>query len=538
MHFTTEDGNLTERWRVWQESIELYLDLAMKSSGESEKCKAVLYIIGEEGRKIFNTWSIPDGEREKVQPLLTRFREYCTPRNNITLERYKFNTRVQKPDETVDQFVVDLRQMAKTCDYGVLEEDTDESELDENDGHNFHIGEVTKKNDGQSETEWKVELKTKDKNTFKAKVDTGAQVNVMSLKEACRIGGQLKKCKDRLTSYSGDQIPVEGQIEIICKRKRQEKRIKFVVTSQREAQTILGLQSSVDLKLIKKKMHEVKQNKSLDKLLSQYKDTFGELGKMETEYEMKVKDDIDPIVSTARKIPYAQREKVLKELNRMEKLGVIVKEDGPTEWVNPIIVVNKPNGRVGICMDPQRLNQALKREYYQIPTVEDIASKMPGASYYSKLDASSGFYQIPLSEESSKLCTFATPFGRWRFKRMPFGISSAPEVFQRTMDGFFGDLEGVVCYEDDICIFSSTTEEHMKRLESVLQRTRDCGLKFNEKKCEFLKEEISYLGHIFTKNGTKVDPKKVSAVKNMPNPTNRKELQRFLGMVTYLSKYI
>ena len=95
----------------------------MKSSGESEKCKAVLYIIGEEGRKIFNTWSIPDGEREKVQPLLTRSREYCTPRNNITLERYKFNTRVQKPDETVDQFVVDLRQMAKTCDYGVLEED-------------------------------------------------------------------------------------------------------------------------------------------------------------------------------------------------------------------------------------------------------------------------------------------------------------------------------------------------------------------------------------------------------------------------------
>ena len=163
---------------------------------------------------------------------------------------------------------------------------------------------------------------------------------------------------------------------------------------------------------------------------------------------------------------------------------------------------------------------------------------MPGASYYSKLDVSSGFYQIPLSEESSKLCTFATPFGRWRFKGMPFGISSAPEVFQRTMDGFFGDLEGVVCYEDDICIFSSTTEEHMKRLESVLQRARDCGLRFSEKKCEFLKEEISYLGHIFTKNGTKVDPKKVSAMKNMPNPTNREELQRFLGMVTYLSKYI
>ena len=92
MTFSTEDGNLSERWRVWQESIELYLDLAMKSSGENEKCKAVLYIIGEEGRKIYNTWSIPVEDREKVQPLLKRFKEYCTPRNNITLERYKFNT--------------------------------------------------------------------------------------------------------------------------------------------------------------------------------------------------------------------------------------------------------------------------------------------------------------------------------------------------------------------------------------------------------------------------------------------------------------
>ncbi|GFO40351.1 transposon ty3-i Gag-Pol polyprotein [Plakobranchus ocellatus] len=121
---------------------------------------------------------------------------------------------------------------------------------------------------------------------------------------------------------------------------------------------------------------------------------------------------------------------------------------------------------------------------------------------------------------------------------MPFGISSAPEIFQRNMDSFFGDLEGVVCDEDDICIFSKTTEEHMVRLKSVLQRARECGLKFNAKKCEFLKEEISYLGHILTKDGIKVDPAKVSALKKMPNPTNKKELQRFLGMVTYSSKYI
>lgn len=123
MIFSTEDGNLSERWRVWQESIELYLDLAMKGSEENEKCKAVLYIIGEEGRKMHNTWSLPADERGKVNSLLKRFKEYCTPRNNITLERYKFNTRLQKSEETIDQFVVELRQLAKSCEFGDLEED-------------------------------------------------------------------------------------------------------------------------------------------------------------------------------------------------------------------------------------------------------------------------------------------------------------------------------------------------------------------------------------------------------------------------------
>ena len=102
MTFSTEDGNLSERWRVWQENIELYIDLAMKSHKEKEKYNAALYIIGEEGRKIHSTWTFPEAGRDKVKPLLKKFKEYCTPRNNTTLERYRFNSRIQKADETVD----------------------------------------------------------------------------------------------------------------------------------------------------------------------------------------------------------------------------------------------------------------------------------------------------------------------------------------------------------------------------------------------------------------------------------------------------
>ena len=124
------------------------------------------------------------------------------------------------------------------------------------------------------------------------------------------------------------------------------------------------------------------------------------------------------------------------------------------------------------------------------------------------------------------------------FLRMPFGISSAPEIFQKIMNEHFSNIDGVGCYEDDLCVWSETIEEHCTRLKTVFEKARKCGLKFNAKKCEFLKEQITYLGHILTKDGVSVDPSKVSAIKEMPSPTNKQGLQRFLGMVTYLTKFL
>ena len=121
---------------------------------------------------------------------------------------------------------------------------------------------------------------------------------------------------------------------------------------------------------------------------------------------------------------------------------------------------------------------------------------------------------------------------------MPFEIPSAPEVPQKSMDKFFGDLEGVACYADDLCVWSKSLEQHFERLEELFKHAGERGLKFNAGKCEFIKEEIDYLGHIFTKNGIKVDQRKISAIKNMPIPKSNQELMRFLGMVTYLMKFI
>ncbi|KAK3769215.1 hypothetical protein RRG08_005162 [Elysia crispata] len=158
--------------------------------------------------------------------------------------------------------------------------------------------------------------------------------------------------------------------------------------------------------------------------------------------------------------------------------------------------------------------------------------EMKGARFFTKLDTSSGFWQIPLDEPSSKLCTFATPFGRFRFQRLPFGIKSAPEVFQKIIHRHFGDQPGIVNYEDDICVWSSTLEEHKVRLRIVLQRAQECELKFNKAKCDFAKPTLQYLGHILSPDDLKVDGSKVSAITNMPSPQNKKDLMRFLGMVS------
>ena len=131
------------------------------------------------------------------------------------------------------------------------------------------------------------------------------------------------------------------------------------------------------------------------------------------------------------------------------------------------MIVHKPDGRIRVCLDPKDLNATIKRSHLQLPTAEDIVSKMSGAWYFSKLDASSGYWQTKLDEESSKLLCFNSPFGRYKLNRLPFGVSNANA-------------------QDDIIVWGDTKEVHDQRLHKVLSRIKDSGLKLNREKCQFL----------------------------------------------------
>ena len=186
----------------------------------------------------------------------------------------------------------------------------------------------------------------------------------------------------------------------------------------------------------------------------------------------------------------------------MENAGTIERVTKPTEGCAPMVPVLKKSGQIRICVDLKRLNQAVKREKFILPTLESVTSSLAGSCVFSLLDAASGFWQVPLAPESSELTTFITPMGRFCFKRLTFGISSAPEIFQRKMSALLQGLEGVSVFMDDILVHGTNMEEHDRRLNRVITTIDKAGLRLNKEKCLLRKRQLNFLGHIFDADGT------------------------------------
>ena len=302
---------------------------------------------------------------------------------------------------------------------------------------------------------------------------------------------------------------------------------------------VLGLQSSTELKLIKSLQTIESDNaQGPEKIMKDYEHLFKGIGTLPGQNEIKMDEHACPTIHPPRRIPHMLKDKVKDEQKRMERMGIITKVEQPTKWVNPIVVVKKPNGDVRICLDSVKLNKSIQREHYPLKTVEKVAASLGDAKIFTTLDVTSGFYQIKLAEKSTWLTTFNTPFGRYKFERLPFGIVSAPEVFQRTMAQMFEDIEGCEVFVDDLLVWGKSEQEHNERLKNVMERAAEIDLKFNKEKCKINQKEVKYVGHTFGSDGLKPSADRVQAILDMPLPQDRKSLQRFMGMVNYLNKFI
>jgi len=218
----------------------------------------------------------------------------------------------------------------------------------------------------------------------------------------------------------------------------------------------------------------------------------------------------------------------------MEANGIISRVTEPTSWCAGMVVVPKKDGSVRICVDLKPLNQNVLRGIHPIPKVDDT---LAGATLFSKIDANSGFWQIPLDEESRLLTTFITPYGRYFLTSCLFGVSCAPELFQQRMNKILEGLKGAVCQMDDVLVFGSKQAEHDQRLIATLERIKAAGVTLNRDKCKFSVSVVNFLGHAVNKEGIKADPEKTSAVVEMKPPQNISELRRFMGMANQLGKF-
>ena len=276
----------------------------------------------------------------------------------------------------------------------------------------------------------------------------------------------------------------------------------------------------------------------MEQLCEKYSEVFTDgLGHVKgIQATVHVADNAVPKFCKARPVPYALREAVDKHLVELEEQGVITPIEY-SDWASPIVCLPKKSGNVRICGDYKvGLNEWVQVDQYPLPKTQDLFATLAGGRRYTKLDLTQAYAQIEIEPESRKYLTINTQKGLYQMNRLPYGVSSAPAIFQRIMDQVLQGLPGTVCFLDDILISGRDTEEHMQNVEAVLQRLQERGFKVNREKCAFLQSSVTYLGHRIDEQGLHPVQEKTDAIANAPVPKNTTELRAYLALLTYYGR--
>ncbi|XP_058840852.1 uncharacterized protein K02A2.6-like [Topomyia yanbarensis] len=401
----------------------------------------------------------------------------------------------------------------------------DENETEELLVEELYIGAVND-DDENSDDVWFESVQINGKNV-RLKLDTGAACNVLPYSIFCMLGGRLMPSPTkRLVSYSNHKLEVKGEavLPVIVKGRPDTAVFKIV---DGDVAAILGRKTCVRLNLVAK-VEQLSMDKSL----------FSGLGCVNGfEYDIDLAENPTFQYNPPRRIPHSLRDQVKAELDGMEELGVIEKISEPTPVLNSMVIVRQ-KGKLRICIDPSQVNKNILRRVHPLSTIEEISSRICNSKWFTVLDLRKGFWQIPVTERTKKYLAFGTPWGRYTCKRLPFGLASAPEVFQKLMNTVLDGLQGVESSMDDILIHAATIDKLNEITKEVLRRLEAAGLKLNREKCVFAKPSLKFLGHIVSQEGLKADPDKLAAIERIKRPENKVQLQRVLGMITYLGKFI
>jgi hypothetical protein len=260
-------------------------------------------------------------------------------------------------------------------------------------------------------------------------------------------------------------------------------------------------------------------------------------------HTLNVEPGTEPKNTRPYRLPETQMSEVSKQVTKLLRDGII--EESISPWNSPILVIPKKLDASGqpkfrLVVDYRKLNEKTIGNAYTLPDITEILDQLGQAKYFSCLDLAMGYHQIDMDPRDIDKTAFSTKEGHWAYNRMPFGLKTAPATFQKMMNNVLSDLTGTRCFVflDDIVIYANSLVDHDRKLRDVFKRLRKYNLKLQPDKCEFLRKEVTFLGHKISERGVEPDTCKVDAVKNFPTPKTVKELKRFLGLIGYYRKFI
>ena len=385
---------------------------------------------------------------------------------------------------------------------------------------------------------------------LRLKVDSGAEGNTIPIRVIKTMYPKtwrniLQPTNSKLTAYNGTTIQCAGSLDIVCHYSDQEWSTHKFYAVETPGAGVLGWPSINSLRVLS--INGMKSNdthrppmtiRSVEDLKREYPDRFDAIGSFKGKARIHLKPDAKPYIDAPRKCSVHIKPKLAAELRKMEEQGIIRKIKKHTDWCSSMTTTVKKDGSLRMCLDPKRLNDAVKRCPHKIPTLEELNPEFSQAKFFSKLDAKAGYWSVHLHEDSQELTTFRTPFGRYCFQRLPFGLCTSQDIFQQRMDAILEQTRGCVGIADDVAVFGKTEQEHDENLVRLMEVAQREGLVFNSSKCVIKAKQVNFFGALYTSNGIKPDPAKVKDIRSMPTPQDKEDLQTFLGMITYLGSFI
>ena len=391
------------------------------------------------------------------------------------------------------------------------------------------------------------------------KIDTGAQIDVMPLSVVKRLNlcNQIKETNVRIISYGGFAWRPIGCITLVSSIGPQSWEIKYLVVN-RESIPLMSLTTALKFGLISRqqkefmncqisdissKVHEgtSKSPKTLTELLQWYPQLFeGEGCFKGTTVTLQTDPNFVPVACPPSRFPLAIRDRCQNLMDELENSGIISKNETPTaeSWINRLLVREKPNKELRVCLDPRPLNEALIRPYRLITKPQELVDQVKDHKWFTVLDFKHAFWHVKLDDKSSQLCSFATPSGIYKFNRLPFGLNVSTEIFQREASKIFACIPNVQIYIDDLLISGKTIQEHDRALQKVIEVALKNNVKFNPKKIQFRKESVLYLGYQLNFQGRAIKEDRAQAIIEIPTPKSKQALQSFLGLVNYVREFI